>query len=291
MAAGDIGRQVVYHEDGAHVCWVSDYVAGRDAGDHFLVGFFNAEATDAGRGNVIQTWSVYRSTGENGTFSWHGDTIVPEPPTEEIPPDWKPEHPIVLPPLEIWGGKPPEYVDIGGPGDQPHPDQGLPGDQPYPDHGLPLPPLDIWHDPILPPDKPDEPIIWPPGIWGGKPPEYIDIGGPGDQPGIWGGRPPEYIDISPPAFQPNVLPTFNPADAPDHPELPNLNAGFWAWLKTSDDALTWGFVTAPLSVEHPINDPQYPETGTPGTWLVTAVAGRWTWAWVPDEAPHVEHHG
>jgi hypothetical protein len=49
------------------------------------------------------------------------------------------------PPLGIWGGVPPEYVDIGGPGPQPHPE-----------HPIVLPP-DL--PPTLPP--PDErPIEW-----------------------------------------------------------------------------------------------------------------------------------
>jgi hypothetical protein len=49
------------------------------------------------------------------------------------------------PPLGFWGGRPPEYVDIGGPGPQPHPE-----------HPIVLPP-DL--PPTLPP--PDErPIEW-----------------------------------------------------------------------------------------------------------------------------------
>jgi hypothetical protein len=49
------------------------------------------------------------------------------------------------PPLGFWGGRPPEYVDIGGPAPQPHPE-----------HPIVLPP-DL--PPTLPP--PDErPIEW-----------------------------------------------------------------------------------------------------------------------------------
>src|SRR6266850_2181131 len=74
------------------------------------------------------------------------------------------------PPLGIWGGTPPAYVDIGFPGPQP------PG----------APPL---------------------GIWGGRPPNYVDIGFPGPQPPagkppqIWGGPyfPPVIWDPARPA--------------------------------------------------------------------------------------------
>src|SRR5258705_13435508 len=66
------------------------------------------------------------------------------------------------PPLGIWGGTPPPYVDIGFPGPQP-------GKPPQ-----------IWGGPYFPP------VIWP----GPKPP-YVDAGFPGPQPGqppqIWGG--------------------------------------------------------------------------------------------------------
>ena len=49
------------------------------------------------------------------------------------------------PPLGFWGGRPPEYVDIGGPGPQPHPE-----------HPIVLPP-DL--PPTLPPPD-DRPIEW-----------------------------------------------------------------------------------------------------------------------------------
>jgi hypothetical protein len=98
--------------------------------------------------------------------------------------DGVPTHPIVippgseLPPLDIWGGKPPPFVDIGGPGAQPKPEHPivLPPDGP---------PLVIWGGAPLPhpghpiapggtPPKPAHPIVIPPdaqpvppGIWGG----------------------------------------------------------------------------------------------------------------------------
>lgn len=99
------------------------------------------------------------------------------------------------PPLGTWGGRPPNYVDIGGPGNQP----GIwPGpNPPYIDAGFPGP-------------QPGQPGGGPPlGIWGGRPPNYVDIGGPGPQPpgtpplGIWGGGGVgDYIDAGFPGPQP-----------------------------------------------------------------------------------------
>jgi hypothetical protein len=76
-----------------------------------------------------------------------------------IPPEFiadvHPEHPIVIPPppLGMWGGTPPNYIDIGGP-----------GPQPGPSHPIVIPPdVDVW-----PPDaKPEHPIVVPPPttIW------------------------------------------------------------------------------------------------------------------------------
>jgi hypothetical protein len=94
----------------------------------------------------------------------------------------RPEHPIAPggEPPGIWGGVPPEYVDIGGPGDQPYPDQGLP---PFPSHPIVIPPefiADVHPEhPIVIPPPPKPPL----GFWGGTPPNYVDIGGPGPQPG------------------------------------------------------------------------------------------------------------
>jgi hypothetical protein len=77
------------------------------------------------------------------------------------PPDsgLSPEHPIYIPvvPPEIWGGVPPEYVDIG-----------LPEPQPTPEHPIyiPVPPppdsdLSPEH-PIYIPVYPEHPIVLPP---------------------------------------------------------------------------------------------------------------------------------
>jgi hypothetical protein len=91
-----------------------------------------------------------------------------------------PSHPIAPggPPLGTWGGRPPNYVDIGGPSPQPRPPQSPP-----------------------------------PGFWGGSGVgDYIDAGGPGPQPGgpiyIWGGIG-DYIDAGFPAPQPPLPPTIN----------------------------------------------------------------------------------
>jgi hypothetical protein len=98
-----------------------------------------------------------------------------------VAPPWV-SHPIAPGgrPPGIWGGAPP-YVDIGGPGSQPHPSHPIaPGGRPpgywggiappYPDQGLPG---------------------QPPGYWGGvappTPTHPIAPGGPGQPPGYWGG--------------------------------------------------------------------------------------------------------
>jgi hypothetical protein len=75
-------------------------------------------------------------------------------------------------PPGIWGGRPPNYVDIGGPGAQPHPSH-----------------------PIAPGGRP-------PGTWGGEAPPWLDHTLPGVPPGFWGGEPPPWIDNSLPGNQP-----------------------------------------------------------------------------------------
>lgn len=92
------------------------------------------------------------------------------------------------PPLGFWGGRPPPYVDIGGPGPQP----------PSGAH-------------------PSHPWVPPLGFWGGTAPPYVDIGGPGPQPpplGFWGGRPPNYVDIGGPGPQPHPSHPWVPPQAP-----------------------------------------------------------------------------
>jgi hypothetical protein len=97
------------------------------------------------------------------------------------------------PPLGIWGGRPPNYVDIGGPGPQP-------------------------------------PRPVPPGYWGGVAPPYVDIGGPqpqpprpGAPPGYWGGVAPPYVDIGGPGPQPHPEhPIYIPAPPTSPPGSPPI---------------------------------------------------------------------
>lgn len=121
---------------------------------------------------------------------------APGYPTHPWVPPWGPTHPIAPggPPPGIWGGRPPEYVDIGGPGPQPPPG--------YPTH------------PWVPPYGPSHPIYYPPlGIWGGRPPNYVDIGGPGSQPY------PSHPIYYPPVIWDPTFPT-NPIVRPGDPEHP-----------------------------------------------------------------------
>jgi hypothetical protein len=139
------------------------------------------------------------------------------------------------PPLGFWGGRPPNYVDIGGPGPQP---PGSPGQPPLGFWGG-RPPnyVDIGGPGPQPPGSPGQPPL---GFWGGRPPNYVDIGGPGPQPpwgahpshpiwrpdlGFWGGRPPNYVDIGGPGPQPRpehpiVLPPDLPPTLPPPDERP-----------------------------------------------------------------------
>jgi hypothetical protein len=123
------------------------------------------------------------------------------------------------PPLGIWGGRPPPYVDIGGPG----------GPQPVPPGywGGVAPPF---------PTHPIAPGGPPPGIWGG-PPLYPDIGGPGPQPPS-GAHPSQPIYWPPypsqgPGFPTNpiVLPPDLPPTMPD----PDNRPIEWktAWTQTT----------------------------------------------------------
>jgi hypothetical protein len=284
MAAEDVGRQAVYHDRyGDHVCWVSDYVAGRDAGDHQLGGYTNHEAREAGQGDVFANWSVYRNTGEQGTFSFHDEPIVP-PDTGETPgepgypahpiyrPDLKPEHPIVMP-------EPPTDGDA------------------HPEHPIYLPPS-IWPDPGHPAhpiapggppphvEHPIPPIVWPNPPEGGQPsPPHPS-------------HPIVEVPEHPIVLPPNSLPTFDLDSVSDHPELPDLTQGFWAWLGVGG-TLMWGFVTNPTAPAQPIVGTTPSEDAQPGDWYVTAVGSLFTWAWVPEDAttyppasdgPHVEHH-
>lgn len=130
-----------------------------------------------------------------------------------------PDQGLPQPPLGIWGGAPPNYVDIGGPGPQPGPGR--------PTHPIYNPPY-----PSQGPGFPTHPIApggAPPGIWGGSGQPYPDAGFPGPQPGgppgIWGGpwQPPH--PSQGPGFPTNpiVLPPYEPGGPPvyiSHPIAP-----------------------------------------------------------------------
>lgn len=140
-----------------------------------------------------------------------------------------PTHPIAPggPPPRPWG--PINYPDQGLPGNQPYPDQGLPGYQPYPDQGLP------GNQPYPDQGLPQPPGTPPLGIWGGRPPNYVDIGGPGPQPGR-PGRPTHPIYYPPVIWDPSrpANPIVNPGD-PDHPEGDRTPKIEWktAWSPTT----------------------------------------------------------
>ncbi|HEV8503650.1 MAG TPA: hypothetical protein VGR63_18915, partial [Casimicrobiaceae bacterium] len=98
--------------------------------------------------------------------------------------------------LGIWGGAPP-YVDIGGPGPQPHPGHPIaPGGRPpgiwggapsYPDQGLP-PGGGHPSQPIYHPGHPDHGLpSQPPGIWPspGHPDQGLPPGGQPVPPEVW----------------------------------------------------------------------------------------------------------
>jgi hypothetical protein len=139
------------------------------------------------------------------------------------------------PPLGIWGGRPPAYVDIGGPGPQPTPTPPIymPPGQPPGYWGGVAPPL---------PTHPIAPGGPPPGYWGGVAPPLPShpIAPGGQPPGIWGGRPP-YVDIGGPGPQPTPTPPiyFPPEGSggtPTHPivlppdlpeEIPDLGPVDW----------------------------------------------------------------
>lgn len=135
------------------------------------------------------------------------------------------------PPLGIWGGRPPAYVDIGGPGPQPGPSHPIviPPDAIAP--GVPTHPIYLpvypAHPIVIPPDSlapgvPTHPIYLPPSIWPPGcgidmpahpiviPPDAISPGVP-THPivlppvpplGIWGGPIDPYPDIGGPGPQP-----------------------------------------------------------------------------------------
>jgi hypothetical protein len=98
-------------------------------------------------------------------------------------------------PPGIWGGKPPSYVDIGGPPPQPG----------------------VWPGPGYP-THPIAPGGQPPGIWGGTPPNYPDIGGP---------PPPTPSHPIAPGGAPPVI--WPPDGTPTHPIAPGGTPPLEIW--------------------------------------------------------------
>jgi hypothetical protein len=149
---------------------------------------------------------------------------------------------------------------------------------------------------------PPGPQPTPPGIWGGRPPEYIDIGGPGLQPPT--GLPTHPIYLPPVIWpdQPEGYPSFDPDQIPGHPDLPDLNYGIWSWVD-NDGALERCFIAQVVRPGHDL--PGYapnlpPEDRQPGSWVVVLLnPQRPAWGWIPSvpadlppsaDDPHVEHH-
>jgi hypothetical protein len=121
--------------------------------------------------------------------------------------DLRPDH--GLPPGQppgIWGGAPP-YVDIGGPGSQPHPSH-----------------------PIAPGGRP-------PGYWGGVAPPYPDHGLPGQPPGYWGGVAPPHPDQGLPGGQGGVPthPITLPEPLPPPPPEIAHNVVVAVWSPTTEE--------------------------------------------------------
>jgi hypothetical protein len=152
--------------------------------------------------------------------------------------DERPEHPIFYPP-GIWGppDMPPGFWGGGmGPGVKPQPP--FPGYWPGspPDRPRPTPPVPGW--PSVPggggnypgaPGGPSFPGGPPLGFWGGRPPEYVDIGGPGPQP-----HPEHPIVLPPESIPPDVevpegkslLVLFTPGQPPKVELIPTPGPGY-----------------------------------------------------------------
>lgn len=58
MSDLDVGKRADYHSGhGDLICWVTDYEAGRDAGDHHVAGWNNAK-TKEGQADYFSAWTV-----------------------------------------------------------------------------------------------------------------------------------------------------------------------------------------------------------------------------------------
>jgi hypothetical protein len=132
----------------------------------------------------------------------------------------RPDQGLPQPPLGIWGGAPPPYVDIGGPGWQPRPSHpiapGGGGGGGFPSHPIYQPP-GIWGptDPRPGWGLPGGP---PPTVWPG--PGRPDQGLPPGGVGIWPS--PGHPDQGLPGPQPIPTPPIYlpPGTLPGHPENP-----------------------------------------------------------------------
>jgi hypothetical protein len=89
----------------------------------------------------------------------------------------------------------------------------------------------------------------------------------------------------PPIYYP---PVFDPGALPEHPEVPDLNAGSWMIVvkpdedKSKPDVTAWAFVPWPLAVTHPDYQPKYPpDSMQPGEWVVIVYGGSPVNAWIP----------
>lgn len=61
MADTDVGKRATYHsEHGPLICWVTDYEAGRDGGDHHVAGWNNSKSK-VGQADYFSAWTVVGS--------------------------------------------------------------------------------------------------------------------------------------------------------------------------------------------------------------------------------------
>jgi hypothetical protein len=104
--------------------------------------------------------------------------------------------------------------------------------------------LEIGGGPIYPP-----PGGRPPGIWGGAPPNYVDIGGPPPQPGVWPG----------PGYPAHPIAPGGPPPYPSHPIPPTV----WPTPPGGAPPGVWGganqpFPTPPIAPGGPPSFPAHP---------------------------------
>lgn len=237
-----------------------------------------------------------------------------------------PTPPIQMPPGGGGGSPPGTWGGAGEP--MPTPPINIPGEPPGfwgPNDPRPTPPIapggpppGTWGGSGQPfPEHPMAPGGPPPGTWGGAgqpfPTPPINI--PGSPPGTWGGggegfptppivipNPPveghpEHPIYWPPVIwpdQPEGLPSIDPDDLPQHPELPDLNHGMWVWIN-DNDVLVRAFAAQVVrpSQDLPDYQPKLPPEGTqPGNWVIVMLTAQHpSWAWVPDKAPETPDGG